>query len=165
MPTPGTVHSSPLLPRAAQPPYTHVDNSTRAELHRLGVRALRATVDVEHYCSSYLDGDPAYDQPPSLLSASPSEDSHSEDPKNPSGRKKKRERKRWRQERCHCKEAKAIATSKIVAHLPGFTRKDLSGFAEIVGRLLRMTGETPLVGRWSATCSCSVAGPSTWRRR
>ena len=34
------------MPRTAQPPYSHVENSTRAELDQLGLPALRAMVDV-----------------------------------------------------------------------------------------------------------------------
>ena len=42
----------------------------------------------------------------------------------------------------HSKEAKAIATSKIVVNLPKFTGKDLSKFAGNFGRFLRITGQT-----------------------
>ena len=38
--------------KTAQPPYCHVDNSTCAELDRLGLTALRATGDIEPYCST-----------------------------------------------------------------------------------------------------------------
>ena len=37
-------------------------------------------------------------------------------------------------------EAKALATSKTVVNLPEFTGKDLSEFAENVGRFLRVAG-------------------------
>ena len=47
--------------RTAQPPYSHVENSTRAELDCLGLRALRAMVDVESYGSSDLGGDLSHD--------------------------------------------------------------------------------------------------------
>ena len=47
MPTPAAVPRSPFVPRTAQPPYSHVTNSTRAELDQLGLTALRAMVDVE----------------------------------------------------------------------------------------------------------------------
>ena len=47
MPTPAVVPRSPFVPRTAQPPYSLVKNSTRAELDRLGLTALRAMVDVE----------------------------------------------------------------------------------------------------------------------
>ena len=54
MPTPAGIPRSPFVPRTAQPPYIHVTNSTRAELDRLGLTALRAMVDVEPYGSSDL---------------------------------------------------------------------------------------------------------------
>ena len=71
MPTPAAIPRSPFVPRTAQPPYSHVTNSTRAELDRLGLTALRATVDVEPYGSSDLGGDPSDDEPPSMTSTSP----------------------------------------------------------------------------------------------
>ena len=71
MPTPAVIPRSPFVPRTAQPPYSHVENSTRAELDRLGLTALRAMVDVEPYGSSDLGGDPSDDEPPSMTSASP----------------------------------------------------------------------------------------------
>ena len=37
MPTPAVIPRSPFVPRTAQPPYSHVGNSTRAELDRLGL--------------------------------------------------------------------------------------------------------------------------------
>ena len=49
MPTTAAIPRSPFVPRTAQPPYSHVTNSTRAELDRLGLTALRAMVDVEPY--------------------------------------------------------------------------------------------------------------------
>ena len=49
MPTPAVISRTPFGPRTAQPPYSHVGDSTRAELDRLGLRALRAMVDVEPY--------------------------------------------------------------------------------------------------------------------
>ena len=93
MPTPAAIPRSPFVPRTAQPPYSHVANSTGAELDRLGLTALRAMVDVEPYGSSDLGGDPSDDEPPSMTSASPSEDDNPEDPENPSGKKKKKKRK------------------------------------------------------------------------
>ena len=54
MPTPAAIPRSPFVPRTAQPPYSHVTNSTRAELDPLGLTALRAMVDVEPYGSSDL---------------------------------------------------------------------------------------------------------------
>ena len=140
MPTAAVIPRSPFVPRAAQPPYSHVENSTRAELDRLGLTALRAMVDVEPYGSSDLGGDPSNDEAPSMTSTSPSEDDDPEDPQNPSGKKKKIKRKTKRHEGRRSQEAKAIATSKIVPNLPGFTQKDLSEFAENFGRFLRMTG-------------------------
>ena len=47
MPTPAAIPRSPFVPRTAQQPYSHMGNSTRAELDRLGLTALRAIVDVE----------------------------------------------------------------------------------------------------------------------
>ena len=93
MPTPAAIPRSPFVPRTAQPPYSHVTNSTRAELDRLGLTALRAMEDVEPYVSSDLGGDASDDEPPSMTSASPSEDDDPEDPENPSGKKKKKKRK------------------------------------------------------------------------
>ena len=143
MPTPAAIPRSPFVPRTAQPPYSHVTISTRAELDRLGLTALRAMVDVEPYGSSDLGRDPSDDEPPSMTSASPSEDDDPEDPENPRGKKKKRKKKKTRRpEGCRSQEAKAIATSKIVVNLPEFTGKDLSEFAENFGRFLRLTGQT-----------------------
>ena len=88
--TPAAIRRSPFVPRTAQPPYSHVTNSTRAELDRLGLTALRAMVDVEPHGSSDLGEDPSDDEPPSMTSASPSEDDDPEDPENPSGKKKKK---------------------------------------------------------------------------
>ena len=147
MRTPAAIPRSPFVPRTAQPPYSHVTNSTRAELDRLGLTALRAMVDVEPYGSSDLGGDPSDDEPPSMTSASPSEDDDPEDPENPSGKKKKKKRKTRRPEGCSSQEAKAIATSKIMVNLPEFTGKDLSDFAEYSGRFLRLTGQTHASGR------------------
>ena len=147
MPTPAVIPRSPFIPRTADPPYSHVGNSTRAELHRLGLTALRAMVDVEPYGSSDLGGDPSDDESPSMTSASPSEDNDPEDPENPSGRKKKKKRKTKRPEGRRSQGAKAIATSEILVNLPEFTGKDLSDFAENFGRFLRMTGRTHASGR------------------
>ena len=148
MPTPAAIPRSPFVPRTAQPPYSHVTNSTRAELDRLGLTALRAMVDVEPYGSSDLGGDPSDDEPPSMTSASPSEDDDPEDPEDPRGKKKKKKKKKTRRpEGRRSQEAKAIATSKIVVNLPEFTGKDLSEFAENFGRFLRLTGQTHASGR------------------
>ena len=147
MPTTAAIPRSPFVPRTAQPPYSHVTNSTRAELDRVGLTALRAMVDVDPYGSSDLGGDPSDDEPPSMTSASPSEDDDPEDPENPSGKKKKKKRKTRRPEGRRSQEAKAIATSKIVVNLPEFTGKDLSEFAENFGRFLRLTGQTHASGR------------------
>ena len=135
MPTPAVIPSSPFVPRTAQPPYSHVGNSTRAELDRLGLTALRATVDVEPYGSSDLGADPSDDEPPSMTSASPSEDNNPDDSEDPGGQKKKKRRKTRRPEGHRSQEAKAIATSK-------FTGKDLSESAETFGLFLRMTSQT-----------------------
>ena len=147
MPTPVAIPRSPFVPRTAQPPYSHVANSTRAELDQLELTALRALVDVESYGSSDLGGDPSDDEPPSMTSASPSEDDNPEDPENPSGKKKKKRKKTRRPEGRRSQEAKAIATSKIVLNLREFTGKDLSEFAENFGRFLRLTGQTHASGR------------------
>ena len=147
MPTPAVIPRSPFISRTAQPPYSHVENSTRAELDQLGLTALRAMVDVEPYGSSDLGGDPSGDEPPSMTSASPSEDDDPEEPENPSGRKRKKKRKTKRPEGRRSREAKAIATSKIVVNLPEFTGKDLNKFAENFGLFLRMTGHTRASGR------------------
>ena len=52
MPTPAVIPRSPVVPRTGQPPYSQVENSTRAELQRQGLTALRTMVDVEPYGSS-----------------------------------------------------------------------------------------------------------------
>ena len=105
-------------------------------------------MDVEPYGSSDLGGDPSDDEPPSMTSASPSEDDDPEDPENPSGKKEKKKKKKTRRPgRRRSQEAKAIATSKIVVNLPEFTGKDLSEFAENFGRFLRLTGQTHASGR------------------
>ena len=122
-------------------------NSTRAELDRLGLTALRAMVDLEPYGSSDLGGNPSDDEPPTMTSGSPSEDDDPEEPENPSGRKKKKKRKTRRPEGSRSEEAKAIATSKIVLNMPEFTGKGLSQFAENFGRFLRMNGQTHASGR------------------
>ena len=126
MPTPAVMPRSPFIPKTAQPPYIHVENSTRAELDRFGLTALMAMVDVESYGSSDLGGDPSGDEPPSMTSASPLEDDDLEDPENRIGRKKKKKRKTKRPEGRRSQEAKAIATSKNLVNLPEFTGKDLS---------------------------------------
>ena len=72
MPTPAVMPRNPFIPITAQPPYSHVETSRRAELDRLGLTALRAMVDVEPYGFSDLDGDPSADEPPSMTFASPS---------------------------------------------------------------------------------------------
>ena len=147
MPTPAVIPRSPFVPRTAQPPYSNVGNSTRTELDRLVLIALRAMIDVEPYGSSDLGGDPSDDEPPSMTSASPSEDQDPEDPENPSGKKKKKKRNTRSPGGHRSQEAKAIATSKIVVNLPEFTGKDLSDFAENFGRFLRLTGQTHASGR------------------
>ena len=148
MPTPAAIPRSPFVPRTAQPPYSHVTNSTRAELDRLGLTALRAMVDGEPHGSSDLRGEPSDDEPPWMTSTSPSADDDPEDPEDPKGKKKKKKKKKTRRpEGRRSQEAKAIATSKIVVNLPEFTGKDLSEFAENFGRFLRLTGQTHASGR------------------
>ena len=147
MPTPAVIGRSPFIPRTAEPPYSHVGNSTRAELDRLGLTALRAMVDLEAYGSSDLGGDPSDDEPPSMTSASPSEDDDPQDPENPSWRKKKKKRKTRRPEGRRSQEAKAIATPRMVLNLPAITGKDLSEFAENFGRFIQMTSQTHASGQ------------------
>ena len=144
MPTPAVVPRCPLVPRTAQPPYSHVANSTRAELDQLGLTALRAMVDVESYGSSDLGGDPSDDEPPSLTSASPS---HDDDPEDPDYSREKKKKKKNKSRRHRSPDAKAVATAKIVVNLPEFTGRDLSGFAKNFGRFLRMTSQTHASGR------------------
>ena len=139
MPTPAVVPRSPFVPRTSQPPYSHVANSTRAELDQLGLTALRAMVNVEPYGSSDLGCDPSDDEPTSLTSASPSDDT--DYPREKKKKKKKKSRRHQSQ------DAKAVDTSKLVVNLPEFTGKDLSGFSENFGRFLRMTGQTHASGR------------------
>ena len=147
MPTPPAVPRSPLVPRTAQLLYSHVQDSSRAELDQFGLTALRPMVDVEPYASSDLGGDPSDDEPPCLTSASPSEDDDPEDSENLGGTKNKQNRKTKCHERHKSKDAKAVTTSKILTNLPEFTGKDLSEFAEIFERFLRMTGQTHTGGR------------------
>ena len=147
MPTPAAIPRSPFVPRTAQPPYSHVGNSTRADLDQQGLTALRAMVDVEPYGSSDLGGDPSDDEPPSMTSALPSKDDDPEEPENPSGQKKRKKRKTRRPGGRRSQEAKAIAPSKIVVNLPEFTGKDLSEFAENFGRFLRLTSQSHATGR------------------
>ena len=147
MPTPAVIPRSPFIPRTALPSESHVENSTLAELDRLGLTALRAMVDVEPYGSSDLGGDPSDDEPPSMTSAPPSEDNNPEDPENLSGKKRVKKRKTKHHEGRRSQEAKAIATSKIVVNLPEFTGKDLSEFAENFGRFSRITGQARASGR------------------
>ena len=47
MPTPAVIPMSHFVPRKAQPPYSHVENCTGAEVDQLGVTSLRAMADVE----------------------------------------------------------------------------------------------------------------------
>ena len=96
MPIPAVIPRSPFVPRTAQPPYSHVENSTRAELNQLGLTALRAMVDVEPYSSSDLGDDPSDDEPPSLTSASPSKDDDPKDPRTLVAIVARRKRKRGR---------------------------------------------------------------------
>ena len=63
MPASAVIPRSPFIPRTAQPPYSQVENSTRAELDQLGLTALRTMVDVEPYGSSDLGGDPSDNEP------------------------------------------------------------------------------------------------------
>ena len=83
MPTPAVIPRSPFVTRTAQPPYSHLENSTRAELDQSGLTALKAIVDIEPHGSSDLGGDPSDDELPSMTSASPSEDDGPEDLENP----------------------------------------------------------------------------------
>ena len=101
-------------------------------------------VDVEPYGSSDLGGDPSGDEPPSLTSASRSDDDDPEDPDYP---RKKKKTKKKKDGRHRSQDAKAVTTSKIVVNLQELTGKDLSGFAENFGRFLRMTGQTHASGR------------------
>ena len=131
----------------AQPFYSHVGNSTRADLDRLRLTAPRAMVDVVPYGSSDLGGDTSHNEPPSMTSASPSEDDDPEEPENRSWEKRNKNRKTKRPDGSRSQEAKAIATSKIVLNSPEFTGKDLSEFPEKIGRSLRMTRQTCASGR------------------
>ena len=103
MPTPAVISRSPFIPRTAQPPHSHVENSTGAELDPFGLTALRAMVDVEPYGSSDLAGYPSGNELPSMTFASPSEDNDPENPESPSGKKKKKKRKTKRHEGCRCR--------------------------------------------------------------
>ena len=131
----------------AQPPYSHVENSTRGELDQLGLTMLRALVEVEPYGSNDFGGDSSDDVPPSILSAPPSVDDDPEESENPSGTKKKKKRKSRHPEKRRSKEAKAIATSTILMNLPKFSGKNLSESAERFDEFLRMSGQTHAGGR------------------
>ena len=135
------------MPRTAQLPYSHVDNSSQVKLDQLGLTALRALVDMEPYGASDYGGDSSDDEPPSLTCACACEDNNPEDPANRSGKKKKKKRKTKRHERRRSEEANTIDTSVIVVNLPEFTGKDPSDFAESFGWFLRMTGQTRVSGR------------------
>ena len=161
MPTPAVIPRSPSIPRTAKPPYSDVGSPTRAELDWLGLTALRAMVDLEPYYSSDLGGDPSDNEPPSMTSAPPSEDDDPEDPKNLSGQNKKKKRKTRHPEGRRSQEALGTATSKFVVNLPEFTGKDVSEFADKLGRFLRMTGQTHASGESSVICSCSASRPSS----
>ena len=113
MPTPAVVPRSPFFSRTAQSPYSHVANSTRAEPDQLALTALRAAVHVEPYGSSDLGGDPSDNEPPSLTSASPSDDDDPEDPDYP--REKKNNKKTKSRRQCS-QDAEVVATSKIVVN-------------------------------------------------
>ena len=144
--TTAVIPRSSFVPRTAQPPYSHAENSTGAQPDQLGLTALMATVDVEPYGSSDLGGYPSDDELPSLTSASLSEDDDPEDPESPRGKKNRKKRKTKRDERRRSQHAKAVTTSKIVVNLPDLTGKDLSEFAENFGRFLRMTSQTRASG-------------------
>ena len=133
---------SHFVPKTAQPPYSHVQNCTRAELDQLRLTALRAMVDVKPYGSSDFAGDPSDDEPPCLTSASPGDDDDPVDREHPGRRQKQKRRKSKHHGRRRCEEAKVIANSKIVVNLPNFTEKDLRDLAESFGRFLRITGQT-----------------------
>ena len=53
MPTPAVVPGSPFVPSTAQPPYSHVANSTRAQLDQLGLTALGVR---KSHCHVFLGG-------------------------------------------------------------------------------------------------------------
>ena len=61
--TPAAIPRSPFVPRTAQQPYSHVENSTRAEQDPFGLTALEGMVDVEPYGSTDFGGDPSNDEP------------------------------------------------------------------------------------------------------
>ena len=132
-----TLPRSSFVPRTAQPPYSQVETSTRAGLDGLRLTARRAMVDVEPYGSSDFGGDLWHNEPPSLSPASPSDDDDPEDPENASDKKKEKKRKSRPHQRRPSKEAKAIATTKIVVKLPEFTGNNLSEFAECFCRFLK----------------------------
>ena len=135
------------MPRTARPPYSHVENSTCAQPDKLGRTTLRAMVHVEPYGSSDLGGNLSDHEMPSLLLAAHSKNHNPDYPENPSGKKKKKNRRSRRQERRRSKEAKSIATCKIVVNLPDFMGKDLSDFAKSFCQFLRITIQTRASGR------------------
>ena len=90
MPTPAVMPRSPFAPRTAQPPYSHVGNSTRAELDRLGLTALRAMVHVEPYGPNDLGGDPSDDEPPSITLPRPRRTTTLRTPRTQVGGRKRR---------------------------------------------------------------------------
>ena len=114
---------------------TNIQGRTNTRQDQLRLTALRTMVDMEPYGSRVLLGDPFDDEPRSLSSASPTENDEPEDPEDRSGKKKKKGRS-WRQDRRHSKEAKALATFKIVVSLPEFKGRDHSEFAESFGQFL-----------------------------
>ena len=90
MPTPAPIPRSPLVPKTAKPPYSHVTNSTIAELDRLGLTDLTAMVDVEPYGSSDLGGDPSDDEPPSMTLLRPRRTTTRRTPRTQVGRRRRR---------------------------------------------------------------------------
>ena len=154
------------MPTTTQPPSSHVKNSTRAELDWLGVKTLRAVLDVEPYGSSDLGGDPSYDDLPCLLSPSPSENHNPEDPENQMRKKNKKKRKSTCPERRRSKEAEANRVSLIrIFSTAGYgrirqdtaqygtIRQDTAGYGRIrqkmagYGRIRRIRLDTAGYGR------------------
>ena len=119
MPTTLAILRSPFISRTAQPLYSDLDNSTHAQLYKLGMIALSAMVDVEPCGSGDMGGDPSDKEPPSLSSASPSEDDDPEDPDALVDKRKRKKKKGQRNERHRSKVTKAIGTSKIFGESAG----------------------------------------------
>ena len=127
MRTPAAFPRSPFVPRTAQPPYSHVQNSTAAELDRIGLTALSTMLDVELYRSTDLGDDPSDKEPPYLTSDPPSEDNDPDDPENMSGKKQKKKKKSRRHERSCSRAMNWYHRLQLAPHFLSQVKDQISG--------------------------------------